>query len=233
MTDTPSAQADSGSGRDSGVTSSPPARKGPETDRIASLRGATVQFDRRRAAQVVVGVLGCTLVALIAVFTVAGVHSNSQIDRLHGDGVPVTVTVSGCLGLLGGSGSNAAGYSCRGSYVLDGRRYTESLPGTSFHRPGSTIPAVAVPGDPALVSPDGVIATQHSSAGVFVLPVVLTGVLLIMVGVIAWRRGVGRRGGPDSRSHARRRASGVPTVPAPRSTGLAAGTASLACGKDA
>ncbi len=140
--------------------------------------------------------LSCTLVVLIAVFTVAGVHSNSQIDELHERGVPVTVTVTGCLGLLGGSGSNAAGYSCHGSYVLHGRRYTESLPGTSFHRPGSTIPSLAAPGDPALVSPDSVIDNQHSSAGVFVLPAVLSVVLLLLLGVLVWRYRARRRAEP-------------------------------------
>jgi hypothetical protein len=200
MTATPSARSESGTGGDPGLEGRPEAENDRETDRIASLRGATVQFDRRRAAQVVVGLIACTLAALIAVFTVAGVHSNSQIDRLHDDGVPVTVTVSGCLGLLGGSGSNAAGYSCRGSYVLDGHHYTESLPGTSFHRPGSTIPSIAVPGDPALVSPDAVIATQHSSAGVFVLPLVLTAVLLSLIGIVVWRRGRGRRVRPTPRT---------------------------------
>src|SRR3984957_7107716 len=141
-------------------------------DRIGSLRGASVEFDRHRAGQVIVGVVVCTLVVLIVVFTVAGVHSNSQTDELHEHGVPVTVTVTGCLGLLGGSGRNAAGYPSHGTYVRDGRRRPVALPGPSFPRPGSTIPSLAVPDDPALVSPDSVIDNQHSSAGVFVLPAV-------------------------------------------------------------
>jgi hypothetical protein len=136
---------------------------------------------------VLLGLIVATLVVLVVLLTVAGVHSNTQTDTLHARGVPVTVTVTGCLGLLGGSGSNAAGYSCHGTYVLGGHRYTESLPGTSLHRPGSTIPSLAVPGDPALVSPDSVIASQHSSAGVFVVPAVLTGILLMPLGVLAWR----------------------------------------------
>jgi hypothetical protein len=110
-----------------------------------------------------------------------GVHKNQQTDRLHSQGVPVTVTVTSCLGLLGGSGSNAAGYSCHGTYTLQGHTYNESLPGSSFHRPGTTIDAVAVPGDPALVSPVAIVEAQHSSASVFVLPAVLGGVLVILV----------------------------------------------------
>ena len=143
------------------------------------------------------------MLCLIVVFTVAGIHSNNQIDALHDQGVPVTVTVTGCLGLLGGSGSNAAGYSCHGSYTIGGHRYTESLPGTAFHRPGSTIPAVAVPGDPALLSPLSVVDRQRSSAGVFVVPAVLAGVLLALVGVIVrWHRSrpAATIGGPPARS---------------------------------
>ena len=136
-----------------------------------------MQVDARRVGQVVIGIVLATLAILAVVFTVVGVHTNQQDDRLHHDGVPVTFTVTGCLGLLGGSGSNAAGYSCHGTYTLGGHRYSERLPGNSFHRPGSTVAAIAVPGDPALVSPASIVATEHSSASVFVLPAILAGIL--------------------------------------------------------
>ena len=44
--------------------------------------------------------------------------------------------------------------------------------------------AIAVPGDPALVSPASIVATEHSSAGAFVLPAVLGGVLLVLVALL-------------------------------------------------
>jgi hypothetical protein len=154
------------------------------TDRIGQLRGAGVQVDRRRVGQVAIGVVLATLAVLAVVFTIVGVHTNQQDDRLHSDGVPVTFTVTGCLGLLGGSGSNAAGYSCHGTYSLQGRHYGEQLPGDSFHRPGSTVAAIAVPGDPALVSPASIVAGEHSSAGVFVLPAILAAVLVLLVALL-------------------------------------------------
>jgi hypothetical protein len=177
------------------MTSTEPAhpehdRAGPEpagvepADRVGQLRGAGVSVDGRRVGQVAIGIALVTLLVLAIVFTFVGIHTNQQNDRLHNDGVPVTFTVAGCLGLLGGSGSNAAGYSCHGTYTLDGKTYSEQLPGDSFHRPGSAVPAIAVPGDPALVSPASIVATEHSSASVFVLPIILLVVLLMLVALL-------------------------------------------------
>jgi hypothetical protein len=175
---------------------------GGESGRVGQLRGAGVSVDGRRVAQVAIGVVLATLAVLAIVFTVVGIHTNQQDDRLHDDGVPVTFTVTGCMGLLGGSGSNAAGYACRGTYTLDGHRYSEPLPGVTFHRPGSTVSAIAVSGDAALVSPASIVATEHSSAGVFVLPAVLGVVFLLLVALLLIRRrrrqAAARAGGSSS-----------------------------------
>ena len=162
-------------------------------ERVGTLRGASVNTDPQRLARVALGLVMGTLAVLAVVFLVAGIHSNNQIDRLHSEGQPVTVTVTGCLGLLGGSGSNAAGDSCSGRYTLDGHTYVEPLPGSTFYKPGTRIPALAVPGDPALVSPTAVADTQHSSAGVFVLPAVLGGLFLVLAGIVVWRHRAGRQ----------------------------------------
>jgi len=173
------------------TASEPPASSGPprsSDEPVSTLRGAGVNYDARRVGQVVVGLVLLTLAALVVVFTVAGVHKNSQINELHHDGVPVTVTVTDCLGLMGGSGSNAAGYSCTGSFTVHGNRYTESLPGTGFHKVGSTLQATVVPNDPALVSPDSIVRTQRTSASVFVLPLILLVVLILLVALIVLLR---------------------------------------------
>ena len=169
-------------------------------------------MDARRVGQVAIGIVLVTLAVLAIVFTIVGIHTNQQDDRLHHDGVPVTFTVTGCLGLLGGSGSNAAGYSCRGTYTLDGKHYSGvQLPGDSFHRPGSTVAAIAVPGDPALVSPASIVATEHSSAGAFVLPVVL-----------AVDPALARGAAPAAASPARRQARTAPASGPPSAEGSAA-----------
>jgi hypothetical protein len=134
---------------------------------------------------VAVGLCLVTLAVLVIVFTVAGVHRNSQINELRHDGVPVTVTVTHCLGLMGGSGSNAAGYSCTGSFTIHGTRYTETLPGSGFHDVGSTVTATVVPHDPALVSPNSILRSEHASNTVFLLPLILLVVLALLVALVA------------------------------------------------
>ena len=134
-----------------------PARRRTPDSRVAPLRGAGVQISGRRVGQVVLGIVLATLAVLVVVFTIVGVHNNQQNDQLHNQGVPVTFTVTGCLGLLGGSGSNAAGYTCRGTYELDGHRYNERLPGTVLHAPGDRGPRHRGARRPALVSPASIV----------------------------------------------------------------------------
>ena len=188
-------------GEDNGARSS--SHRHQPGGRVGQLRGAGVSVDGRRVGQAALGIVLVTLAVLAIVFTIVGIHTNQQDDRLHHDGVPVAFTVTGCQGLLGGSGSNAAGYACRGGYALDGKHFSGlQLPGDSFHRPGSTVAAIAVPGDPALVSPASIVATEHSSAGAFVLPAVLAAVLLLLVALLLLLRARRRANGPAKTSAA-------------------------------
>jgi hypothetical protein len=145
--------------------------------------------DARRLGRIVLGIGVLALAFVVVVLFVAGVQKNAQITRLQRDGVPVSVTVSGCLGLLGGSGSNAAGYSCKGTFTLEGHIYRETIPGNTLRTPGTTLRAVTVPDDPALVDTAGAVAREHASWRVFILPAVL--LVVLALGVIA---GVLRRG---------------------------------------
>jgi hypothetical protein len=166
---------------------------------LSTLRGAGVNYDARKVGRVVVGLCLLTLAVLVIVFTIAGVHRNSQINQLHHDGVPVTVTVTHCFALMGGSGSNAAGYSCRGTFTIHGNRYTENLPGNGLRKVGTTLPAKVVPSDPALVSPVSTVNSEHTSASVFVLPIILLVVLVLLVGlIVALRRRSQRAAAPPT-----------------------------------
>ena len=161
---------------------------------LTTLRGAGVDVNVRRAGRVVVALCLVTLAVLVVVLFVAGVHKNDQINRLRAHGVPVTVTVSGCLGLLGGSGSNPAGYACRGTFTLDGHRYSEDIPGNVLRPPGTKVEAVAVPDNPPLLSTRHDVATERASASVFVVPAILLAVLvLLLIAVVLRRRASSRR----------------------------------------
>jgi len=173
--------------------------KPPKSDQpLTTLRGAGVEVDARRVGGVIVALCLVALAVLVVVLFVAGAHRNAQVNRLHQHGVTVDVTVSGCIGLVGGSGSNAAGYSCRGSFTLMGHRYNEAIPGSTFRASGTTFKAVTVPGDPALLSPVHAVSTEHSSASVFILPSVLLVILLLLVGALVLRRR--HRGASDKES---------------------------------
>jgi hypothetical protein len=185
--------------------SSDPTNAAPDGDRIArdpaepsagsvsTLRGARAQVDGHTVAKVALGLVLATLAVLVVVFVIVGVDKNRQINELRGQGVPVTFTITSCQGLLGGSGSNGAGYACRGTYHLDGHSYSEPLPGTAFFAPGATVHAIAVPSDPGLVSPVTIVESEHASSRVYVLPVVLFAALVLIVGAIVLRRRAMRR----------------------------------------
>jgi hypothetical protein len=136
----------------------------------------------------VVALCLAALAVLAVVLFVAGIHKNAQINQLRQHGVDVTVTVSGCLGLLGGSGSNPAGYACRGTFTLDGHRYSESIPGNTLHPPGTKVSAVAVPGDPPLLDTHRAVATERPSSSVFVVPTIVTVVLVLLLVALLFRR---------------------------------------------
>ena len=147
---------------------------------VSTLRGASVSVDGRRAAQVVVGLILATLAVLGVVFVVVGIDKNEQINELKGHGVPVTYVVSKCLGLLGGSGSNGAGYACQGSYTIDGRSFFENLPGSSLYAPGDRVKAISVRSDPSLLSTPAILNSESASANVFILPAVLLGLCALL-----------------------------------------------------
>ncbi|HEV2362533.1 MAG TPA: hypothetical protein VGS21_12590 [Acidimicrobiales bacterium] len=149
---------------------------------VASLRGAGVEVDARRVVAAL-GALGLLAMSvLVVVLAVAGADKNAQITRLHRQGVPVTVEVQACVGLIGGSGSNVAGYQCRGAFTLEGSRYVESIPSGVFLSSGTELRAVAVPGDPGLVTTTAALANEHASWKVFALPAILLILDLLVAG---------------------------------------------------
>jgi hypothetical protein len=162
--------------------------------------------DVRRLGRGLAGAGLAALAVLVAALFWAGSRHNSRIDRLRQDGVAVTATVSQCRGLMGGSGSNVAGYECTGTFTLDGRHIRATLPDGALHARGSTVALVTVPGDPTLLATPAAARSGRSSGAVYVLPAVLLTLLGVLsaVGVSALRpAGCTARSRPAWRSAAR------------------------------
>ena len=152
------------------------------------LRGAGVDVDVRRAARVAARIgVAALLVTAIALFW-AGAARNAQITALRTQGAPVTVTVTGCQGLMGGSGSNLVGYTCTGSFELGGRHYVETLPGNAAYAPGAQVALVTPRSDPGVLADPASVTGQRATLSVFALPAVLLTVSIAIVGVALGRR---------------------------------------------
>jgi hypothetical protein len=156
--------------------------------RIASLRGAAVEVDARRVARIATVTLFVALLGVSAALFVAGARKNAQVTALRDHGVAVAVTVTSCRGLLGGSGSNLDGYTCQGTYLVGARRYRQTLPTSVLYAPGTRVALLADADDPALLSTRALVASEHASVRVYLAPSALLAVVLVAVGVLAWRR---------------------------------------------
>jgi hypothetical protein len=175
-------------------TGTEPATEPAAGQPLTRLRGASVDVDVRKAAQLVVAACLVALAVTAVVLLIAGIQKNDQTDSLRQHGVPVEVRVTNCLGLMGGSGSNLAGYACSGTYTFAGHRYFESIPGSSFQQTGSLVRGVTVASDPHLLSTPALVASQRSSWHVFIAPLVLFVVLVVLSALVLIRRQHRRRG---------------------------------------
>ena len=167
----------------------PPTDPADRSDEpVTTLRGARVEVDIGRAARVVSGVCLAAIAVTAVILLIAGIQKNQQITSLQRHGLPVSVTVSNCIGLMGGSGTNVAGYACTGTYTVNGHVYKEAIPGTALHQPGSTVQGVTVSGDPGLLSTAGKVAGDRASWRVFIAPAVLVAGLVVLIGIVIRRR---------------------------------------------
>jgi hypothetical protein len=154
---------------------------------VSTLRGAGVDVNAKVVGRVVVAICLVGLAITAGALLVAGIHKNAQIDELHAHGVPVTVKTDACLGLMGGSGSSPAGYSCTGSYEVGGHHYTEVIPDNLDHPPGTLVRGIVASDDPQLLTVPSVLAGERTSLSVFLVPTILFLILIILVGLIAVR----------------------------------------------
>jgi hypothetical protein len=127
--------------------------------------------------------LCAALVVIVIVSFISAMNDHARIDRLKSHGIPVTVTVTNCEGNIGGSGSNAAGYTCRGQYRVNGMHYQEIIGSkTTFSAPGSTARAVADPDRPSTIELASAVASSSASLSVYWVP----GILALLLAALSF-----------------------------------------------
>jgi hypothetical protein len=164
--------------------SAPDARSTPgDAGYIRGGGGVEVNTGRVVRFLVVTGAL--VLIALTVATAVSAANQNARATKLQNHGVPVDVTVTGCVGVSSGIAQAIQYYQCRGSYTLDGQQYNEVIGGVRSARPeGEIVHAVAAREDPALVSTVG-----SAKKGSYVVPIVLGALALVLIlGLLLWPR---------------------------------------------
>ncbi len=178
---------------DPGVRSAAPAAEGPASQRVGALRGADA-IGVGGHWWTVVGAMGLVIIAaVLTVSVVSAANDNNRISRMKEHGVAVTATVTSCVGNLGGSGSNGAGYTCRGRYVIADATYDEVIGAmTTFAAPGAHVAVTADPARLSTIELTSAVAAARTSARRYAIPGAL-GVGLLAVALV-FVRGFRRRG---------------------------------------
>jgi hypothetical protein len=157
-------------------------------------------MDTRRVVRVVIALCVLALVGWAIALALVTADQNSRQTKLQQHGIPVEVTVTGSVGQASGSGSTVDGYTTRGTYRLDGHLFNEVIEGTSaVHPVGQKLAAVAVRGDPALVSTAEGVPKRRSSWTAYTTPIVLGALAIALaLGLVLWPAPPRRMGAPRS-----------------------------------
>ena len=152
------------------------------SERVTPLRGADAVGVGRRI-WVVAGALGLIVVTVLLVISVvSATNDNARITRMKNHGVAVSVVVTSCIGNLGGSGSNAANYTCRGHYVVARTPYDEVIGAmTKFAAPGTHVSAVADPSRLSTIQLASTVTSSRASPRAYAIPGLLGVALLALL----------------------------------------------------
>jgi hypothetical protein len=153
------------------------------------LRGVRVaEVDPRRVFWVVAAVVLLGLVASTVALTISAARQDARLHRLHHDGVPVEVTATGCVGISSGVGMGIEYWECRGTYTLGGHSYNQVIRGSRAHlENGQKVQAIAVPGEPDLLSTVDAAAKKYSPWTAYVTPIILGAVTVALIlGLMVW-----------------------------------------------
>lgn len=152
-------------------------------ERVGALRGSA-PVGVQRKFWVYVGALALVILGVVTVVSfVSAATDNARIERMKAHGIAVAVTVTDCVGNLGGSGSNGAGDTCHGRYRVGATTYHEVIGSMSrFSPPGTIIAGVADPSQPSTVEIASAVTTSTPSNNAYLAP----GLLALLFVVLTW-----------------------------------------------
>lgn len=146
--------------------------------------GGGVDVDPRRILRPLAVLCLVALAGLSIGLAVSAGDQNGKEAALRKHGVPVQVTITGCLAVSSGIGMGIEYWQCRGDYTLGGNRYNEVIGGSRvLLSAGRQVAAIAVPGQPALLSTVAAASKGKSSFTPYITPIVLGAV------TVAWATG--------------------------------------------
>ncbi len=152
-------------------------------ERVGALRGSSA-VGVQRSFWVYAGALVVLLLGVVTVVSFVSASSdNARIERMKDHGIAVAVTVTDCVGNLGGSGSNGAGATCRGRSQVGATTFHEVIGSLSaFSPPGAVVRGVADPARPSTVELASAVAAARPSDGVYLAPGLLALRFVVLAG---------------------------------------------------
>jgi hypothetical protein len=123
-------------------------------------------------------------------------HDEARYQRLTHNGLGVIATITDCIGNLGGSGSNGAGFTCNATYDVAARQESAVLVGQSaFLAPHTHVSALVDPDNLGYVVARTQLDGLNPSA-TSLWPSATT--LALVAGWLIWRRARNARTSPAS-----------------------------------
>jgi hypothetical protein len=158
--------------------------------------GAGLAVSRRQVLLICLALLVIGLLALTVVLVTETAHDNARHRRLQTHGVAVQVTVTSCVGTATGTGITVNGFTCEGSFSLDGRRHVDQIRGTSaLLSRGRVIAGITDPSSPGTLLTAHAVRRAVPSWHSYIGPVIPGGIAAVVVaaGLVGAR--IGRRRG--------------------------------------
>jgi hypothetical protein len=160
--------------------------------------GSVVTLEGHRLRWTLIALGLAVLATTTLILTIDAAQSGLSIHHLQTRGRAVQVTVTGCLGLASGTGITPVGYTCKGTFTVQGHSYTDVIGGTSsLHPIGQTLTGITDPQAPHRLFTAEWVAVAPEPWRNFIVPASLFGLLLVCsafvistpVGLFRRRRG--------------------------------------------